>query len=252
MAAATSYVLGYWKIRGLGAVARMQLSMAGASWANEYQLITYDDAGAPLASTWDTREGELMKEHPYVNLPFLKVTQGATTFTIVQSNAINRFLAATFGFVPKTPLDAALADEVLEHLLEMKAELSYLAYRPADFAKDKADFCEKSVPYYLGKLETRLKHRSDGTNAAGAAADPSAFLSGGEAPCWQDLYVFEVCDVANVCTEGAALKAAPTVAALCARVRAYPGLTAYFASEDATLPMNTPGYASFATGPSTA
>ena len=243
--AAPKYLLGYWEIRGLAAVPRMLFALADVPVQEELHRLELDEAGKIIGSSWGARAKELAATaHPYANLPFLQVTEtdAATgkeaTLTLVQSNAINRFLAARFGFVPATTNDAAFADEVLEHLVEMKAELNFLAYRTPDFAADQSDFDAKSVPYYLHKLEKRLAMRSTGQNALGANADAAAFLSGAAKPCWQDLYTYEVCQVADAATNGKALADTPLLAALCAKVRALPALQAYFASAPATMAMN--------------
>ncbi len=125
---------------GRGEAARLALHLGGVAF--EDRRIAGKDWPALRDST------------PFQGLPVLEVDGS----TIAQSNTINRYVGRLAGLYPKSDLQAALADEVMDAVEDISTRIGN-TMRLEDDAKKKVreELASGAIPRFLQQLEARLK-----------------------------------------------------------------------------------------------
>lgn len=214
--------MGYWGIRGLGAVLRMIF---------EYKEAKYKDVQYTSGEAWfKGRKVELLKMNPLANLPY--IVDGDTC--VSQTNAIMVYLGDKFGMNGE---DAAAKTRNLELLCEIYdvrngiIELSYpfkqVNRTEEEFQKNALAKVE-SPPF--AKFEAWLTHFN--TDWFVSASGPGV----------ADFHIWEMLDQHSLLAEklgkGPILEQFPKCKAFYERFRALPTLQKYFASDAYKLPVN--------------
>mmetsp|Transcript_45916 Transcript_45916/g.92604 ORF Transcript_45916/g.92604 Transcript_45916/m.92604 type:complete len:245 (-) Transcript_45916:123-857(-) len=215
--------LGYWKIRGLGAVCRMLLEYAGA----KYEDKQYADG----ASWFEGRKPDILKMNALANLPYL--IDGSTC--VCQTNSVLHYLGEKYGLSGATPEAWRQNDELLNEIYDVRNGMIDLVYPFKKINRDVTEF-EASAAGIVDKLpfakfEDILTRR--GTD-----------YFCGKAPCTADFHIWEMLDQHKLLAEKfgkpQALDGFPKCKAFHERFRKLPQLQKYFASEAYTLPINNP------------
>jgi len=150
--------LTYFNLRGLAEVSRYMLHMGGA---------TYEDFRLPIdvatfaKPEFDANKAAGQYDANMGRIPILEVDGQA----IAQSKPIERFVAAKYGFMGDSPVEAAQIDAVCEHVRDIKD--AYQKVRGITDEAQKAEGMTKwfasDLPEWLGKLEKALASTSKST-----------------------------------------------------------------------------------------
>ena len=137
----------YFNGRGRAEIARLLFAAAGKAY-EDVRVASHAELKAA---------GKL----PFGQLPRLEY--GA--LEIVQSHAINRYLASKFGFMGANAEEAARVDMVYEGVIDIRNAQNALRSVPEDKkAAETETFTSKTLPLWLGHLEKLLvsNHGGDG------------------------------------------------------------------------------------------
>jgi len=134
--------LTYLHGRGLGELPRLCLSYAGL----EFEDVRLDE---PIPD-------EFKAKLAYRQVPLLQYGE----FSIVQSQAICRYIARKNGFYGDTPEESALIDQVTEGLADMRGKYSIMDSAKGDAkAPAKEEMVSKTIPHFY-KLFSELLEKS--------------------------------------------------------------------------------------------
>jgi len=138
--------LTYFNITGLAEVSRLVLSTAGQTYTD--QFVDKDS----LAT--------LKPSLPFGQVPLLTVVEDdGSKFTLVQSNAIARYLAKRFGLAGATPEEAALADQWVDGVGDLRTEF-FKAFRSEDKEKAYNEYFDGKAKDYYGRFDRALASSS--------------------------------------------------------------------------------------------
>ncbi|VDL82880.1 unnamed protein product [Nippostrongylus brasiliensis] len=121
------YKLTYFNGRGLGEGARQLFALADQQF--EDVRVTHETFPA------------LKPTLPFGQLPLLEFDG----HQIAQSNAINRYLAKTFGFAGKDAFESAVIDSLADQLTDYRVEIKPWFYVAAGFSQGDAEKLKKEV-----------------------------------------------------------------------------------------------------------
>ena len=230
--------LGYWKIRGLAAPARMMLAYAKAAGTLlEFEDVTYElmpkeGGGFSNASWMEVAKPPLREQNPLINLPYL-IDHDAGGLLITQSTAVYQHLGRELGLMGDgSAAQTAGVEQILAQAFDLRNDTMKLVYPfgtpAAEYATKLVKHMDGPVKNHLSKLEAWLAQAGDG------AGSPSPFFVGGAISAG-DFHVFEMLDqhekMAAAASLPSPLRAFPRLAALHAAMRALPQLQDYFASD---------------------
>jgi len=215
---------GYWKIRGLGAAARMMLEYAGV----EYEDVQYDDG----AKWFKEDKPKLAKKNPLINLPYL--CDGDVV--ISHSNSIYMYLGDRLGLTPKEEAARLLDNQALMECADIRNALMDLVYPFRNVCRSQEEHevqrgkvLETNLPNSYAKLEAALE--MSGTP-----------FMGGETPGPSDFHIFEMIDqhekMAAQVNAASPIEAFPKLKTMYNKFFDMPQLKKYFASEAYQLDMN--------------
>ena len=146
---------------GRGEPARLALAMAGIPFEDD--RVTFAD--------WPRRKPET----PFGALPLLEVDGKI----LAQSNTINRYVGKLAGLYPTDPWEAALCDETMEAVEDITNKIAATMFLPDDRKKsERQALVEGPIPFYLTALERRLE-QNGGRYFAGdrlSVADLKVFM----------------------------------------------------------------------------
>lgn len=151
---------------------------------------------------------------PQGSLPFLEVDG----VVIVQSNAINRYLARKFGLAGRSTLEEAQADMVVDTILDAgKDAVKVMMATPETKAEAQAE-CSISCDAVLAKVEDLLVKNNGG----------DGYFVGGSLT-WADIAVYNIIEFCNAHTgeEEDTWSKFPKLNALKARIEAEPKIATY-------------------------
>jgi len=221
-------VLGYWKIRGLAAPARMMLMYANVDYEDVAYAPSQKEDGSWDMSCWfaDAKEG-LKKKNALINMPYIE-DQGKV---VTQSNAVLLYIGRKTGLNGKTDDEVCKNEQVMFQCTDLRNSVVELAYPPRDQDKLDAHF-EKNLTTHYGKFENWL-----------VAHSGSAFLSA-DRPLSADFHVFEMIDQHELWAahEGkkSPLDTYPNLASYYKRFQGLENMKSYFASDVSKYSINAP------------
>ena len=199
-ASSISCKLSYFNLRGLGEKIRLLLEVAA---------IPYEDHRIT------SEEWPVLKESmPFGQVPQVEITEGDKTLTMVQSNAIVRYIARKAGLSGRTPEEEAKIDMFTEGVEDLRTKLVRVFYSP-EFASLKDDLINKTIPDQLANFENLLR------------GSESGFFT--EKLSVADLVLFEVLEIVVAFSPGA-LDGLEAVSRLHKQVASLPRVAAYLAS----------------------
>ena len=233
-----TFVLGYWDTKGLAIVSRLMFAHAGQKVEETLYMVTLKEGGG-WDNNWEAAREELGKkhQHPFMNLPYLVKPDGGL---IVQSNAINRYVARKCGFYGVSDEEAAEIDEIHEECNDWRKAVSTAGY--SGKASDLQEVTEDGIPYWFGALEKRFPPQEKNSEY---------FV--GKKISLADFVVYHMCTISAQMMLKYGKKSPfdghPNLDRLCKRIRADPKLEAYFASDAAKMPFHN-RMAAFGAAPS--
>jgi glutathione S-transferase len=125
---------------GRGEPARLALAMAGIPFEDD--RVTFAD--------WPRRK----QETPYGAVPLLEVDGKI----LAQSNAINHYVGKLAGLYPTDPWEAALCDETMEAVEDITNKIAATMFLPDDQKKrERQVLAEGPIPFYLTALARQLE-----------------------------------------------------------------------------------------------
>mmetsp|Transcript_4682 Transcript_4682/g.7969 ORF Transcript_4682/g.7969 Transcript_4682/m.7969 type:complete len:223 (-) Transcript_4682:30-698(-) len=209
-------VIGYWKIRGLCANIRFQLAYSGV----EYEMVEYDQGGAPDFSREDWLSKKFTLGLDFPNLPYL--IDG--DFKMTESQAIHKYLAEKYKpeLLGKDTEQRALANMLGNVLWDFKVAVATPCYTTGDVAEI-AEACKAKLPAII------------------AFKGDKKFLTG-ETVTWVDFYMFELLEFLDHVSKGSILNDYPVMKNLHATIADLPGLKEYLADpacREKSLPFNS-------------
>jgi len=174
----TTYKLHYYNGKGLGEVSRYLFALAKQSY-EDHRYVDEEDNEPDFPTMEDLKSSGKL---PFDQVPILEVTKDGHTITIAQSNAIQRYLSRTFGYLGSSSEENAIIDSLVEDYIDVRRE-----YGPIPRLQDKEEqarqyekFYGVTLPKHLGFLQ-RFVHQG------------SNYLSGNHISladvCW--FYLFE-------------------------------------------------------------
>jgi len=166
---------------------------------------------------------ELKKKLPMGQVPMLEVDG----VQLVQSLAINKFLAERFGFAGKTDIERAQVDMAVCCVEDLTPRVLPL-YDFGDDKEGRAKYAERYRTQFLlpglANVEKLLKQNNGG----------DGFFVG-DVVTWADLMFVNLGDyVIHMCNAGPVLEQFPKLKALKARVEALPKIAAWIAERPVT------------------
>ncbi len=195
---------------GRGEPARLALAMAGIPFEDD--RVTFAD--------WPRRK----QETPFGAVPLLEVDGEI----LAQSNAINRYVGKLAGLYPTDPWDAALCDETMEAVEDITNKIAATMFLPDEQKKsERQALVEGPIPFYLTALERRLE-QNGGRYFAGdrlSVADLKVFI------LMRQLRSGVLDHVPTDLPD----RLAPRLVEHYERVKAEPGIAAYYAKCGVTL-----------------
>ena len=221
--------LGYWKIRGLAAPARMMLAYAKAEGRCDFEDCAYElhekEGGGYDNSSWMKNAKPGLKErNALINLPY--VIDHSSGLVVTQSTAVFQFIARKVGLLGSCERAVAECEQTLAEALDLRNATMKLVY---PFSGINAEDYPSKLVEHLAKVFT------------GHATKFESFLGGrsyfaGEELTAGDFHVWEMLDQHALMAKRAGLPAPlaqyPKLAAFHARVAALPQLAAYFESPE--------------------
>lgn len=174
------FTLGYWKIRGLAAPARLIFAYKNVKYNN----VDYEYNADNNTQQWPAVKYKLGFDFP--NLPYL--IDNSNGLHLTESRAIYRYLARTFNIGNnKDPLQAY--DEMVGDIVsDLGSKFSGLSYNPK-FLELKAAFLAETLPLALEPLEVWLS----GDNKYNKNNKSKKWL-GGDVLCYADFQFWEILD----------------------------------------------------------
>ncbi|KAM7429481.1 hypothetical protein ABFA07_019697 [Porites harrisoni] len=138
-----SYKLIYFRARGRGEFIRLVFLIAG---------VEFEDHLVDFQQNWPSLKASGIA--PFGQLPLLEITDDSspTPILLCQSVAIMRYLAIEFGLAPESNLEKALADMVVDAVMQIRAKI-----RKCRFTTD-ATLKEKLLKEFQGALPNDLKN----------------------------------------------------------------------------------------------
>eukprot|EP00191_Tetraselmis_sp_GSL018_P002148 CAMPEP_0177597116 /NCGR_PEP_ID=MMETSP0419_2-20121207/11526_1 /TAXON_ID=582737 /ORGANISM="Tetraselmis sp., Strain GSL018" /LENGTH=230 /DNA_ID=CAMNT_0019089237 /DNA_START=114 /DNA_END=806 /DNA_ORIENTATION=+ len=218
------FVLGYWKIRGLAAPARMMLEYKKA----DYEDVQYDDA----AKWFSEDKPKLAEKNPLVNLPY--VVDGETVVT--HSNSVYAYLGEKLGITPTDENSKFWDSQALLEVFDLRNGMIELVYPFKQVCRTQAEFearRDKILEELLLKSYEKFEKVLQKT--------PGPFI-GGETPAPSDFHLFEMIDQHEALAKSAG-KPSPVssysgLQKLHAAFKELPSLKNYFSSDAYKLPIN--------------
>jgi len=216
-----SLEMGYWKIRGLGAVLRMIL---------EYKEADYKDAQFESFASWfENRKPDILKMNPLANLPY--IVDGEVC--VCQTNAVINYLGEKYGINGGDPQQKIANSQLLCEIYDVRNNMIDLVYPFKKVNRDEGEFNESAGKMLekppFAKFESWLE--TYGTDY---------FCS--STPCTCDFHIWEMLDqhelLAKKFSKDSVLTAFPKCKAFYERFRALPTLQKYFDSDAYKLPIN--------------
>lgn len=192
---------------GRGEVARLALAIGG---------IDFEDDRIPGAD-WPSRKEEM----PFGALPVLEVDGQI----ISQSNGINRYVGKLANLYPSDPVQAALCDEAMDAVEDIGVRLFATFTLPEDRKKaEREALAAGLLPFYLTRLQQRLEAHGGRYFADDrlTVADLKVFL-------WIRHLKSGALDHIPADLPD---RAAPALVEHFERIRAHPGVRAYYAKHD--------------------
>lgn len=190
---------------GRGEPARLALAMAG---------IPFEDQRVP-PGTWPDVKAQM----PFHALPVLQVDDREL---LTQSNTINRFVGRLADLYPSDPWQAALCDEVMDAVEDITHQIGVTLFI-ADAAQKQAArerLAAGPLTVFLERLEAKLKQRGNYfADGRLTMADLKAFM------CMRWLRSGVLDHIPRDLTD----RLAPALVAHFERVKAHPGVVAYYA-----------------------
>ena len=208
-------IIGYWKIRGLGANLRYQLKYSGV----EYELQEYVQGPGPDFSRADWMDKKFTLGLPFPNLPYL--IHG--DFKLTETMAIHKYFAEMYdqALLGKNAVDKARVTMFAGVIGGLKMKVTMPCY----VSGDKNEIIEA----YKAGMPEILKNKGN-----------HAFLVG-DYPTYIDFYFYEMCQACDFAVDGQLFKDYPELVSYSLRVQDLKGLKEYFADpncHDAALTFN--------------
>jgi len=226
--------LGYWKIRGLAAPARMMLSYAKAEGKlMEFEDVTYELTAKPDGG-WDgscwggVDKPPLKKKNALINLPYI-IDHDEGGLIITQSTACYQHLARSLGLMGNgSAAQTSGVEQILAQAFDLRNDTMKVVYPFGGVTPDKypAELKKhlEGVAVHYGKFEDWLATLTSGS---------WTFVGSGVTAA--DFHVWEMVDQHEKMAKAAGLPSplAPhaKLAAFYSAFRAVPQLQEYFASE---------------------
>jgi len=163
-AAAPTYTLKYFAVRGYGEMARLTFVYKGQAF-EDYRYRMPNEAGAHPREGADFKADKAHGLLPFEHVPVLIIHGGTKDIAIPQSNAIVRYLAKIFGLNGSNDIEAALIDAVLQQVGDQIAE----------FWKVRSDEAQR-LKYYAHTLTHELHLFERYATAHGTSADHSTMV----------------------------------------------------------------------------
>ena len=225
-----SFTLGYWKIRGLAAPARMILTYAGAPYDDAtYELQPRPDGGWSNAE-WSQAKRPLKEALPLMNLPYLVDHHSGAIIT--QSNAVFQYLGRVLGLMGRDEAEISRVEMTLCETLDLRNETVRICY-PFHGTK-KFNFRETLEKHVKG-LQTGHYEKLDlflGERPFFAGENPTV----ADFPVWEMLDQHEL--MCKKYSLASPLQKFSKLEAFYRRVRQIPQLKPYFESDAYGLPCN--------------
>ncbi|CAK9057251.1 Glutathione S-transferase Mu 5 (GST class-mu 5) [Durusdinium trenchii] len=223
--------LGYWKIRGLGAVFRMIL---------EYKEAKYVEKQYYKEDWFQGRKPEILAMNPLANLPHLVDGDNC----ICQTNAILNYLGNKYGMNGTTDAQKIRTQELLCEIYDVRMNLIHMFYHSYREVRSKEEFYAKALAAVGGTTFAKFEH------VLGFKDN----LSGGkwfvlaDGPGVADFHIWEQLDHHRILSKGIGgpdiFAEIPRCKAFYEAFKALPSLQKYFASEAYTsFNINGPGWA---------
>ena len=214
----SEYNVYYWPIRGLGSLVRATLLVQELPFKDNRITDWYDENGT---------QSKQVAENALINLPSLRTPSGEF---ITQTFAIVNHIARQPGpLKPRSDVDAARVDQVVEHLRDLQAEKMKMSYG-ARAPENKEGFFAESTPYYYGTLESFV------------AKNKTTFVAA-EYVTFADIFLAEQFAGLEKLQKGLEwAEKFPKLVAIYKAVLAHPKLAAYYEAEK-DVPHNSPAYA---------
>ncbi len=230
--------LGYWKIRGLAAPARMMCHYAKLDYEDvTYESIKQDDGTFSKAQWFEAPDAKpgLRAKNPFMNLPWCEYKGNVVT----QSNAVMLFIGRVAGLNGSNETEINRNEQTLFQIFDLRNSVVGVAYPPKDEQKLEAHFTGTLNTHYK-KLENWLKFH----NTAFFACDK---------PLCADFHVFEMLDQhegwASTIGRESPLANYPKLTQFYNRMLDLPELKSYFDSEISKWNYNNPHAQTFLTKP---
>lgn len=215
--------LGYWKIRGLGAVIRMIL---------EYKEAAYNDVQYDSQDAWfKKRKPEIREINPLANLPYL--IDG--DICVCQTNAVMNYLGQKFELSGDDIQAKIWNAQLLCEIYDVREAMMDLVYPFKNVNRNEAEFIESAGKLLqkpiFSKFESWLEMYGY-----------DYFCS--SKPCTCDFHIWEMIDqhelLAKKFLKESPLANFPRCKAFYERFRGLPTLQKYFESDSYKLPINDP------------
>mmetsp|Transcript_10967 Transcript_10967/g.37313 ORF Transcript_10967/g.37313 Transcript_10967/m.37313 type:complete len:273 (-) Transcript_10967:197-1015(-) len=225
-------IVGYWKIRGLGAPLRMMCEYAGASYrAENFEAVEKPDGGYDLSSWFAARKPGLLERNALTNLPFVEA--GGTV--IAQSNACLTFLGRRFSLLGATEEDLHKNEQCLAQVMDLRNDAISLFY--GGFGPDKRQvFDARKEAHYEGKARGHYAKLEAWLGQQG-----TLYLVG-ESPQAADFHLWEMLDqheeLGRFLGKASLLEDFPRLKKLYGAFRELPQLQGYFEGPLHALPIN--------------
>eukprot|EP00929_Paragymnodinium_shiwhaense_P104205 TRINITY_DN6834_c0_g1_i1.p1 TRINITY_DN6834_c0_g1~~TRINITY_DN6834_c0_g1_i1.p1 ORF type:complete len:363 (+),score=141.41 TRINITY_DN6834_c0_g1_i1:91-1179(+) len=226
-----AFEIGYWGIRGLGAVLRMILEYKEAKYVDHIYSDKYVPEGKDQkgALWFGEDKPKILEKNPLANLPY--VTYGNDC--VCQTNAVLNYLGQKLRLNGRSRMESLKNDQLLCEVYDVRNNMIDLVYafknctRTEDEYKKKAgELCDKGA---FAKFEAWFEKYD------------TEYLSGPK-PLTADFHLWEMLDQHNILAERMSKPSIfdkiPKCKAFYDRFRALPSLSKYFESEAYKMPIN--------------
>jgi len=217
----------------------MMCSYAGVA---EHEDVKYEVWQRPrgrgwIAPEWERRHKPKLREHnAFAQLPY--VLNGDTGDLVVGSLACYSYLGRSLGLCGSTSRERTQCEQVVFYVHSMQMEFFDLCY-PFKGNKDATSFVESLAPHFEVALPSHYEKLESWLQ--GRLGDWPPFFAA-PSPCVADFVAWEVVDhneaLARAYNIPSPLADFEALGAHYERFRSLPRLMKYFASYDATLPVN--------------
>lgn len=215
--------MGYWKIRGLGAVIRMIL---------EYKGVKYTDNQYEDGTKWFKEDKpKILEKNPLANLPYIV----CGNVCVCQTNSVLNYLGSRLRLNGPNPAARLLNDQLLNEIYDVRNGVIDLVYPFKKVSRSEEEYKESAMKRAeeppFSKFEAILE--KSGTD----------FFSASK-PCTADFHIWEMLDqhklMAAKMGKDDIFEKFPKCKAFHDRFRALPTLEKYFESDAYKLPCNNP------------